>query len=241
MGKSRSATCVLAYLMHKFRLPLDEALEQLRRGRGVCDPNDGFKEQLRLYHEMGFPDEIESKPRYQRWLYQRTLAATRNCGLAPGADEIRFEDEHVREDAGKVDFELKCRKCRRDLATSHYLVEHVPKELKEMSKSKSSAAIPDSPSTCAHYFVEALSWMRSELEQGKIDGRLECPKCKTNVGKYAWQGMQCSCGDWVIPGISLAKGRVDTHRTHSVGGGVDSNIRMPLNAKMGRGSRQGNL
>jgi dual specificity phosphatase 12 len=51
--------------------------------------------------------------------------------------------------------------------------------------------------------------MRAELEQGKLDGRLECPKCRTNVGKYAWQGMQCSCGEWVVPGISLAKGRVD--------------------------------
>ncbi len=51
--------------------------------------------------------------------------------------------------------------------------------------------------------------MRPELELGKLEGRLECTKCKSNVGKYAWQGMQCSCGDWVIPGISLAKGRVD--------------------------------
>lgn len=51
--------------------------------------------------------------------------------------------------------------------------------------------------------------MRPELEQGKLDGRLECPKCNTNVGKYAWQGMQCSCSGWVVPGISLSKGRVD--------------------------------
>ena len=51
--------------------------------------------------------------------------------------------------------------------------------------------------------------MRPELEQGKMDGRLECPKCHVNVGKYAWQGMQCSCSEWVVPGISLLKGRVD--------------------------------
>jgi dual specificity phosphatase 12 len=54
--------------------------------------------------------------------------------------------------------------------------------------------------------------MRPELEQGKLDGRLECPKCHTNVGKYAWQGMQCSCSEWVVPGISLAKGRIDEAR-----------------------------
>jgi dual specificity phosphatase 12 len=59
--------------------------------------------------------------------------------------------------------------------------------------------------------------MRSELEQGKLEGRLECPKCHTNVGKYAWQGMQCSCGDWVVPGISLAKGRIDEARKANYG------------------------
>lgn len=51
--------------------------------------------------------------------------------------------------------------------------------------------------------------MRPELEQGKLEGRLECPKCRTNVGKYAWQGMRCSCSEWVVPGISLTKARID--------------------------------
>lgn len=61
--------------------------------------------------------------------------------------------------------------------------------------------------------------MKTELEQGKIEGRLECPnaKCKNNIGKYAWQGMQCSCGDWVVPGISLAKGRIDEVKARAQG------------------------
>lgn len=67
--------------------------------------------------------------------------------------------------------------------------------------------------------------MRPELEQGKLEGRIECPNCHSNVGKYAWQGMQCSCGDWLVPGISLAKGRIDEARK----GGV-SGIRRPPGA-----------
>jgi dual specificity phosphatase 12 len=66
--------------------------------------------------------------------------------------------------------------------------------------------------TCAHHFLDPLSWMRPELEQGKLDGRLECPKCKANVGKYAWQGLRCSCGAWIVPAISLARGKVDEVR-----------------------------
>jgi dual specificity phosphatase 12 len=67
--------------------------------------------------------------------------------------------------------------------------------------------------------------MRPELEQGKLDGRLECPKCNTNVGKYAWQGMQCSCGIWVVPGISLAKGKIDEVKSRPDAAGIS--MRMP--------------
>jgi dual specificity phosphatase 12 len=64
--------------------------------------------------------------------------------------------------------------------------------------------------------------MRPELEQGKLDGRLECPKCHTNVGKYAWQGMQCSCSEWIVPGISLSKSRIDEVKKQA-----SSDIRLP--------------
>ena len=241
MGKSRSAAVVIAYLMSAYHLDPSTALRQLQRGRGVCDPNDGFKEQLHLYHDMGTPADVESHPIYQRWLYQKALSASRACGVAPGAAEIRFEDEHVREDGGKVDFELKCKKCRRVLASSKYLVKHVPRELEGMMVKGEERGVPDSPSTCQHYFLDALSWMRPELEKGKIDGRLECPKCRTNVGRYAWQGMQCSCGDWVVPGISLAKGRVDAAVVRAGVGVKEGGLRMPPGGGAVRGAYKGNL
>jgi len=51
--------------------------------------------------------------------------------------------------------------------------------------------------------------MKTELSKGEISGKLECPKCKSKVGAYAWQGLKCSCGDWIVPGISMARGKVD--------------------------------
>lgn len=92
------------------------------------------------------------------------------------------------------------------LATSDYLIDHNPKELVDMAGSKSTAEIPDSASTCAHYFVEPIAWMRSELEKSETAGRLNCPKCRTNVGKYAWQGMQCKslCGKASIVALLLS-------------------------------------
>jgi dual specificity phosphatase 12 len=108
---------------------------------------------------------------------------------------------------------------RRALATSQYLLKHTSQSINNDQSlyipidTLQTASIKD----CAHFFLDPLSWMRPELEQGKLEGRLECPKCQTNVGKYAWQGMQCSCGEWVVPGISLSKGRIDEARKSTAG------------------------
>jgi dual specificity phosphatase 12 len=77
MGKSRSATIIMAYLMNKYRISRDEALSQLREGRPVCGPNDGFMEQLEIYHRMlQAPDAVEAESIYQRWLRGRSSAQT---------------------------------------------------------------------------------------------------------------------------------------------------------------------
>jgi dual specificity phosphatase 12 len=110
MGKSRSATVVIAYLMQKHNIAPAEALAHVRQARSICEPNDGFTQQLELYRQMQQPDDIEANPAYQRWVYQREIELSRACGQAPEADKIRFEDEHVKDHA--AGFEMRCRKCR---------------------------------------------------------------------------------------------------------------------------------
>tara|TARA_R110002003_G_scaffold140_25_gene12913 strand:- start:7121 stop:7738 length:618 start_codon:yes stop_codon:yes gene_type:complete len=68
MGKSRSATLVVAYLMWKYQLDPVTALEQLCEGRPVCDPNPGFKEQLEVWARMCKTGDEEEKRRiYEEW------------------------------------------------------------------------------------------------------------------------------------------------------------------------------
>ena len=68
MGKSRSATMVVAYLMWKFGVGWEKGLEWLCEGRPVCDPNPGFKEQLRVWERMLKIDGIRERRRvYERW------------------------------------------------------------------------------------------------------------------------------------------------------------------------------
>ena len=47
MGISRSATIVMAYLMHKHGLTYDDALRLVQRKRPIVQPNPGFEAQLR--------------------------------------------------------------------------------------------------------------------------------------------------------------------------------------------------
>lgn len=223
MGKSRSATLVCAYLLNKdpTRSP-HEVLAQLQTTHPIAEPNEGFMKQLELYQSMGCPDDIESQPAYQRWLFERLVRESTDVGQAP--ESIRFEDETNPPQEGATDYKILCRKCRRSLATSAYVVPHEPKTTPAPQDTLHSA-IESIPSTkqsaklnqCAHLFVDPLSWMRDELEQGRLDGRLECPKCRSNVGKYAWQGMKCSCGKWIVPGISLSRSKVDEVRAQTGG------------------------
>jgi len=72
MGKSRSATAVIAYLMWKYGVSVNEGLEQLCEGRPVCSPNPGFLEQLAVWHTMLRESSQSSINRlYDEWLQGR--------------------------------------------------------------------------------------------------------------------------------------------------------------------------
>lgn len=232
MGKSRSTTLLIAYLLSQHpKLNPQSALGLIRQSRPFAEPNSGFMEQLSLYHNMRCPstqEALDNHPLYQRWLYQRTVEASVAAGVAPEVSELRFGDEgnatpiNLAAEEGSADTKAgehpsepttsyRCRRCRTPLGTSAYLVHHNPKR-------------PATSQPCAHLHLTPLSWMRPELEQGKLEGRLECPnqKCGQSVGRYAWQGMKCSCGEWVVPGMTLGRGRVDEIRERprvEIGGG----------------------
>ncbi|KAL2139444.1 hypothetical protein VTI28DRAFT_5137 [Corynascus sepedonium] len=261
MGKSRSATAVIAYLLWRYprrfsksdpavtaKQAVAQALKWVRGSRPVAEPNDGFMRQLEMWWDMGRPadsdDAVEKHPAYQRWLYKREVEDAARIGRAP--DWIRFEDEAAaaQESAdvtpsgepaagpsgmGQQGAELRCKKCRRVLATGPFIVPH-------RQGTGHDAGRPG----CPHYFVEALSWMRPILEEGELDGRLICPndKCSASIGRYAWQGFKCSCGEWVAPAFSLQTSKVDKVVTGGNGGGSASimdrmaalGIRMPPGA-----------
>lgn len=236
MGKSRSASIIIAYLLSTDRKATpSSALEQLRQARPFAEPNDGFMSQLELFTRMQCPPNLDVKPDYQRWLYQRAVRMSNSAGVAPDPTDV-FKVVHKEptrtpqandpstpqaqprdhgiatlsvesaSDLGakpKCQSTFRCRWCRKRLATSNFVIDHKSKTLHGSPK--------DIKPSCAHVFVDPLSWMKPELEKGSLSGRFECPnsKCKQNVGRYAWQGMKCSCGEWVVPGLSLMRSKLD--------------------------------
>lgn len=275
MGKSRSATVLLAYLLWVTRqgstgkrfdssedmVPLPpkpmsviQALETLRRGRPIAEPNEGFMDQLHMYEDMGCPtteEELKSHRIYRRWMNKRQVEESLRTMQAPELDAIIFEDEsstsdnnqsplnqragdskhmtevmpgvlapdgtdetkaqaHVSSPSSRVS--IKCRKCRHVLATTPFIVDHKPPPHRDPSSEKGSSngtLLP--PAQCAHIFLHPLSWMREVLSEGKMEGRLTCPnkKCNSNIGKFAWTGLRCSCGGWVTPGFAVIRTKID--------------------------------
>lgn len=248
MGKSRSVTAVVAYLLWKYpqrygltpsnslhpdektaQAAVQAAVDWVRKTREIAEPNPGFMKQLEMWVMMGRPadtdDAVERNGAYHRWLWEREVKESAEIGRKP--DWLRFEDEAAAEegrnqttsrqgdveaDAGK---ELRCKKCRRVLATQQFIIPH--------QKKSTLGSKPTSP--CPHHFIEPLSWMRPLLEAGELDGRLVCPnpRCGSSLGRYSWKGFKCSCNEWVCPAFSLGASKVDevstTTRTPGALGG----------------------
>ncbi|KAJ4407808.1 tyrosine protein phosphatase yvh1 [Gnomoniopsis sp. IMI 355080] len=244
MGKSRSVTAVVAYLLWKYpqrygltpsnsvrpdqetaQAAVQAALDWVRKTRSIAEPNPGFMKQLEMWVMMGRPadtdDAVEHNGTYQRWLWEREVEESAKIGRKP--DWLRFEDEAAAEDGqgkrdsqqddGNADKELRCKKCRRVLATQQFIIPHQKHSLG-----------PKPPPPCPHHFIEPLSWMRPLLEAGELDGRLVCPnpRCGSSLGRYSWKGFKCSCNEWVCPAFSLGASKVDqvsTRRAPGAGGG----------------------
>ena len=51
MGKSRSVTLVVAYLMNAYKMSYYESLSFVKRKRDDASPNEGFLAQLTKYEE----------------------------------------------------------------------------------------------------------------------------------------------------------------------------------------------
>ena len=119
-------------------------------------------------------------------------------------------------DAPTVSYTLRCRVCRCTLV----------EEISASTSPHPECLLPNPHhSTCRHFFIDPSSpctssksghdnsaeewYYRASL--GLLSGTLLCPRerCAKKVGVFDWKGLQCSCGQWVVPAFAMAKGKVD--------------------------------
>lgn len=224
-GISRSTSFVVAYLMYRFGLRLKDALHAVRRKRPQVEPNPNFMEQLQVYAEMGANRVDPDNQLYKTWKLAQSIKVdptgrdilSKDDTYKDSSNEDQELDKLTKEELSQTTV-IRCKNCRKRLALSTSFIKHDPPSkqsseghfIRRAAGSRRIIDIQESSTTCSHFFVEPLNWMKQEL-QGKqeLEGKFSCPGCSYKVGGYNWKGSRCSCGKWVIPAIHLQSSKVD--------------------------------
>ncbi|XP_062563420.1 dual specificity protein phosphatase MPK-4 [Armigeres subalbatus] len=125
-GVSRSATIVIAYIMNKYKLTYDAALQRVKSKRRFVMPNPGFINQLKLFSIMNYRiDPLNEKYK----LFRLKLAAdnVRKAKRLPVncMDVVKPDPAVTQETPEPIVY--RCRKCRRVVATKSNLLLHKQK------------------------------------------------------------------------------------------------------------------
>ncbi|CAM6066455.1 unnamed protein product [Sphagnum tenellum] len=224
-GVSRSGAVVTAYLMKKECLTMDNALESLKKASEIVCPNDGFRQQLLMFEEMGCTVNHESDIYKTFQLAKKGDADMRRqkIGISGyAADPAGHTTTEKNNSLVSGDKQLltsqpstvyRCKKCRQVVASEENVITHIPgaglTSFKWRKRGVKGAGTdePVQPE-CTSIFVHPMQWM-TPVQEGMVESKLQCVKCEARLGNFNWAGMQCSCGTWVNPAFQLHKSRVD--------------------------------
>ncbi|XP_052235802.1 dual specificity protein phosphatase 12-like isoform X2 [Dreissena polymorpha] len=234
-GVSRSATVMIAYLMYRDGMCLDEAYGTVKEMRPIIKPNPGFMEQLELFEQMESKID-ESNPMYKTYKLQVM------------AERIQAGEELSESDLCSTDIQTnnesfyRCMKCRQALFKTTSVMRHKMGEgeaafdwrskLPANQKEGFVSQTIDSTDCDKSLFIEPVRWMADSIRD--MEGKLNCPKCKLKLGSFIWYGEKCPCGTWVAPAFHIQGSKVDlikprplanVHQlTFSNGGQSDSRV-----------------
>jgi dual specificity phosphatase 12 len=226
-GQSCSATLGIAYLMHKYHYKFEKALQKVKSKCSGINPQVGFIAQLKMFESMNYSLDsknlqykmfklycVSEKMRKAKVLFRDSLDKIMDsdpAGGLPGSAEAAT----ARASKGRYPMIVKCRKCRRTLASCFNMLPHVRGETPSWMDNQWSrlteedvlddASNPAGIGFCSKSsFINPVSWMESQIRQ-KVEGGLHCPKCKTLVGSFSWiSKVLCNaCGATIVPYFQL--------------------------------------
>lgn len=172
-GVSRSATIAAMYLMRKYCLTRQQAIERIieRRRYWTVMPNEGFLKQLDLFHQMNYKIDTNNDlyKEFQQKRFDLKKDSTKSVILISNDEQKR---------------DYKCRFCHEKLFTNNDIQQHEDQS-KQICTNQSQI------------FTFYLDWI-DEIFQNSI-GKISCPNCKSHLGEYSLEGMRCTCHQWIKP------------------------------------------
>ncbi|KDR80052.1 hypothetical protein GALMADRAFT_222955 [Galerina marginata CBS 339.88] len=127
-GVSRSSTIVAAYLMHSRKIDPQAALELIKKARPFIDPNQGFLQQLDLFHSAQY--KISRREKAIRMFYMgRAVDEVMNGDGSPSETEMFAQYPRTSSDSpppspGLPRRRIRCKMCRQELATREHMLDH---------------------------------------------------------------------------------------------------------------------
>ncbi|XP_024360951.1 uncharacterized protein [Physcomitrium patens] len=213
------AAVVTAYLMQKEHLSAAAALKSLRRISPGVHPNDGFMEQLAIFESMGNKIDRDSSS-YKKFkvkflgesFAKGEVMESSSYASDPGSATVKLPaPSNTIESGTERSTVYRCKKCRRVVARDENVIGHDvgggESAFKWQKRGGKEGMYTQAP-VCTSMFVEPMQWMTA-VEEGVVEGKLQCVKCEARLGNFNWSGMQCSCGAWVTPAFQLHKSRMD--------------------------------
>jgi len=168
-GVSRSATIAAMYLMRKYSLTREQAIERLisKRSYWIVMPNDGFIRQLDLFYQMNYKVDLENElyKEFQRKRFD-PIESNNKTSIVLSNNETERE--------------YKCRSCHMKLFTNNDIQNH-DQECNNKTQ----------------LFTFYLDWI-DEIFLNPI-GKIFCPNCKIILGEYSLEGIRCNCHQWIKP------------------------------------------
>ncbi|KAJ1760358.1 tyrosine protein phosphatase yvh1 [Coemansia sp. RSA 1591] len=211
-GQSRSAAAAAAYLMQTQQLTSTQALAALKERRPQIHPNEGFLEQLQLFHDIGY-DVSSTSALYRRFLVRHNAERFREYGEM-GAVVAGLDPTAQAALASRL---VRCKKCRRALVTEANIIDHeagagqVEFSYKKRNGGTNTPHAFSQNHACSSLFVEPMEWMDG-VGDGLMENKILCPKCLSKLGAFNWTGAQCSCGKWITPSFQIHRNKVDETR-----------------------------
>ena len=223
-GLSRSPAVVIGYLMKANKLSFDQAFDLVRKKRSKICCNDGFKRQLKLWHEMNWTLNINYRPYRLHQLSILThsvnyylqdissLNSMNNLKQAINSYLTQFHD-NSKLTSGKVIF--KCKKCRLYLFNEINVLTSSTSNNSTSTFSLNSRDIYNNVinSNCGSIYIEPLKFMMDEISC--LSGILNCSNCFSRIGKFNWNYIDCAtdCNKHskMVPSFKIDCKKVDHH------------------------------